>query len=162
VQRGFEVTPSINVAAVGLLVIVITHGVTFAVGHYQGSATERSKAAQERAVASALAKQAEADARAAGERLGAAQAKRAAEIKAAATARAGKAAAAASPSAVCLSPAVVGALNDDPPAGAASELAAAGWIAHAQQAHEQCREQVINLREWVNAVTKGGNDDTLQ
>lgn len=155
-------TPSINVAAVGLLVIVITHGVAFAVGHYQGAATERVKAAQERAVASALAKQAQAEARAAGERLGAAQAKRAAEIKAAATARAGKAAVAASTSAVCLSPAVVGALNDDPPVGAASESATAGWIASAQQAHEQCREQVINLREWVNAVTKGGNDDTLQ
>ena len=155
-------TPSINVAAVGLLVIVITHGVTFAVGHYQGSATERGKAVQERAVASALAKQAEDNARAAGERLGAAQAKRAAEIKAAATARAGKATAAASATVACLSPAVVGALNDDPPAGAASESAAAGWIAHAQQAHEQCREQVINLREWVNAVTKRGNDDALQ
>ena len=154
-------TPSLNVAAVGLLVIVITHGVTFAVGHYQGSATERVKAAQERAVASALAKQAEADARAAGERLGAAQAKRAAEIKAAATARAGNAAAAASPSAVSLSPAVVGALNDDPPAGAASEAATAGWIANAQAAHEQCREQVINLGQWISTVTRDSND-TLQ
>jgi hypothetical protein len=161
VQRGVEVTPSLNVAAVGLLVIVITHGVTFAVGHYQGSATERVKAAQERAVASALAKQAEADARAAGERLGAAQAKRAAEIKAAATARAGNAAAAASPSAVSLSPAVVGALNDDPPAGAASEAATAGWIANAQAAHEQCREQVINLGQWISTVTRDSND-TLQ
>jgi len=154
--------PSVNVVSAGLLIIVITHGVSFAVGHYQGSATERVKAAQERAVASALAKQAEDNARAAGERLGAAQAKRAAEIKAAAVARAGKATEAASPSAVCLSPAVVGALNDDPPAGSASEAATAEWIAHAQAAHEQCREQVINLREWVNAVTKGGNDGTLQ
>jgi hypothetical protein len=153
--------PNLNVVAVGLLIIVITHGVTFAVGHYQGSATERSKAAQERAVASALAKQAEDNARAAGERLGAAQAKRAAEIKAAATARAGKAAAAASPSAVCLSPAVVGALNDDPPAGAASESATAGWIASAQAAHEQCREQVISLGQWISTVTRDSND-TLQ
>jgi hypothetical protein len=153
--------PNLSVVAVGLLVIVITHGITFAVGHYQGSATQRAKAAQERAVASALAKQAEDNARAAGERLGAAQAKRAAEIKAAATARAGKATAVASPSAVCLSPAVVGALNDDPPVGAASEAATAEWIANAQAAHEQCREQVINLGQWISTVTRDSND-TLQ
>jgi hypothetical protein len=153
--------PSVNVVAVGLLIIVITHGVAFAVGHYQGSATERVKAAQDRAVASALATQAEADARAAGERLGAAQAKRAAEIKAAATERARKAATVASTTVACLSPAVVGALNDDPPAGAASEAATAEWIANAQQAHEQCREQVINLGQWISTVTRDSND-TLQ
>ena len=154
--------PNVNLAAIGVLVIVITHGVTYGVARHQGAASERARSDQERAVASALAKQAATDARAAGERLGAALAKRDAEIKAAATARAGKAAAVASTTAVCLSPEVVGALNDDPPAGSASESAIAEWIAGAQASHEQCREQIIGLSEWVNAVTNRGNDDDFQ
>jgi septal ring-binding cell division protein DamX len=154
--------PNLNLVAVALLIAVITHFVSYAVGHHEGSVEERDKAAQDRAVASALAKQAEANARAAGERFGAAQAKRAAEIKAAATERANKAAAAASKNVVCLSPAVVGALNDNPPAGSASEAATAEWVAHAQQAHQQCREQVINLGQWISTVTKGDSDDNAR
>lgn len=140
--------------AVGLLLMVCTHFVTYAVGHHEGVTLERDRSAQERAVSMALAKQAADEARAAGERFGAALAKRDAEIKAAATARAGKAAAAAATTVACLTPAVVGALNDDPPAGSASEAATAEWIAGAQQAHEQCREQVISLGQWVSTVTK--------
>lgn len=153
--------PNLNLVALALLIAVITHFVSYAVGHHEGSVAERAKAAQDRAVASALAKQAEADARAAGERFGAALARREAEIKAAATARASKAAAAASTTVACLSPAVVGALNDNPLAGAASEAATAEWIANAQQQHEQCREQVINLGQWISTVTRDSND-TLQ
>ena len=140
--------------AVGLLLMVVTHFVTYAVGHHEGVTLERDRSAQERAVSMALAQQAAAEARAAGERFGAALARRDAEIKAAATSRAGKASAAASTTVACLTPAVVGALNDDPAAGSTSEAAAAAWIANAQQQHEQCREQVINLGQWISTVTK--------
>ena len=51
--------------------------------------------------------------------------------------------------------------NADNP-DSARKSAIAEWIAGAQASHEQCREQIIGLTEWVNAVTKRGNDDDSQ
>lgn len=146
-------------AIVALLFIVVTHVAAYAIGHHNGSTSERMKIAGERAAALAQVREAEGAARAAGERLAAVLARRKSEIAKATRAKATVVQAAASEGATCLSAPVVAALNDQPASGATSELAAAQWMADAQAAHQACREQVIGLTDWIGTVTKGQSNE---
>ena len=56
----------------------------------------------------------------------------------------------------CLSSEVVSVLNEQPAESGTSEQAAAQWMAQAQSAHEQCREQVISLIQWAQKASEGG------
>jgi hypothetical protein len=148
-----------QMAALGLLLVVITHAFAYVLGLQQGAASERVKTAAERAEAMAQVREAEGAARAAGERLAATLARRRAEIKETARVKAEVVRSTASSTTACLSAPVVAALNDQAPAdGAASEQAAAQWMLDAQAAHKACREQVIGLTDWVSTVTRATNE----
>ena len=81
-HRGVEmIFGQMQLAGIGLLLIVITHLIAYVFGHHEGAASERVKTAAERAEAMAQVREAEGAARAAGERLAATLARRRAEIK---------------------------------------------------------------------------------
>ena len=147
-----------QVAAIALLLVVVTHALAYIVGHHNGATGERIKAASERAAAMAQVREAEGAARAAGDKLAAVMARRKSEITQAARAKSAVITESASGSVACLSAPVVATLNDAPPTGATSEQAAAQWMSDAQAAHQACREQVVALTEWIATVTKVSNE----
>lgn len=156
---SLEVIGQVQIAAIGLLLVVITHAVAYFAGHHEGTASERIKSAAARAEAMAQVREAEGAARAAGERLTAVLTRRRAEIKESTRVKTEVVRATASTATTCLTAPVVAALNDQAPADSAtSEQAAAHWIADAQAAHQACREQVIGLTDWISTVTKVPNE----
>jgi hypothetical protein len=159
-------------AGIALAVLVVTHGGAYAAGWFRGVASERAVWQAERSKIMAQAAAAAEVARGEGRRLAAELELARAAVRTEYVERLRIVYRAASPSAQCLSPDVTAALNRapiretverpgepprtvDPPAttGGTSELAAAEWMAGAQAAHAECRNQVQRLADWIRSVT---------
>jgi hypothetical protein len=155
-----------------LAVLVVTHGGAYAAGWFRGVASERAVWQTERSRVMAEAAATAERLRGEGKRLAAELELARAEVRTVYVDRLRTIYKTASPSAQCLSPDVTAALNrapiretverpgeppravDPPPAtGGTSELAAAEWIAGAQAAHAECRNQVQRLADWIRSVT---------
>jgi hypothetical protein len=149
----------------------VTHGGAYAAGWFRGVASERAVWQAERSRIMAQAAAAAEVARGEGRRLAAELELARATVRTEYVERLRVVYRAASPSAQCLSPDVTAALNrqpiretverpgeppravDPPAAGGTSELAAAEWMAGAQAAHAECRNQVQRLADWIRSVT---------
>ena len=159
-------------AGIALVILVVTHGAAWSHGWFRGVASERAVWQAERSRIMAQAAAAAEVARGEGRRLAAEVELARATVRTEYVERLRVVYKAASPTAQCLSPDVTSALNrapiretverpgepqravDPPPAtGGTSELAAAEWIAGAQAAHAECRNQVQRLADWIRSVT---------
>jgi hypothetical protein len=161
-------------AGFALAVLVVTHGGAYAAGWFRGVASERAVWQAERSKIMAEAAATAERLRGEGKRLAAELEVARVNVRVEYVEKVRYLVRVASPSAQCLSPDVTSALNrqpiretverpgeppravDPPPAtGGTSELAAAEWIAGAQAAHAECRNQVQRLADWIRSVTRG-------
>ena len=161
-------------AGFALAVLVVTHGGAYAAGWFRGVASERAVWQAERSKIMAEAAATAERLRGEGKRLAAELEVARVNVRVEYVDKVRYLVRVASPSAQCLSPDVTAALNrapiretverpgeppravDPPPAtGGTSELAAAEWIAGAQAAHAECRNQVQRLADWIRSVTRG-------
>ena len=152
--------------AIAVAVLVLTHLAAYIGGYWAGVSSEREKWTLEKARIIAQA-EAKADAlRADGRRLAADLELARANVRVEYVEKVRVVVRTASKAKACLSPDVTAALNRQPiretvertgappqeivhaPAGT-SELAAAEWIANAQSEHAQCRQQVARLVDWI-------------
>ena len=161
-------TARLQMAAIAVAVLLLTHVAAYVTGYWQGVSSERDRWMLERAQIVAQA-QAKADAlRTEGKRLAADLELARAHVRIEYVERVRTVYRTASRARACLTPDVTAALNAQPirerverigsppqeivhPAGT-SELAAAEWIAHAQSEHAQCRAQVARLVDWIRTA----------
>jgi hypothetical protein len=165
-------TARLQMLAIGVVVLVLTHLAAYVGGYWSGVSSERERWMLERAQIIAQA-QAKADAmRADGKRLAADLELARANVRVQYVEKVRVVYRTASKTRACFTPDVTAALNRQPiretverpgappqeivhaPAGT-SELAAAEWIAHAQAEHAQCRQQVARLVDWIKNATGG-------
>jgi hypothetical protein len=164
-------TARLQMLAVGVVVLVLTHLAAYIGGYWSGVSSERGQWMLERARIVAQA-EAKADAlRADGRRLAAELETARAQVRVEYVEKVRVVVRTASKAKSCLSPDTTAALNRQPiretverpgsppaeiihPAGT-SELAAAEWIAHAQAEHAQCRQQVARLVDWIRNASGG-------
>ena len=163
-------TARLQMAAIGVVVLVLTHVAAYVGGYWSGVSSERERWMLERAqiIANANAK---ADAlRADGQRLAAELEVARANVRVQYVDKIRVVYRTASATRQCLGPDITAALNrntpirerverPDAPAqevvhAGTSERAAAEWIAHAQAEHAACRQQVARLVDWIRSVTK--------
>ena len=166
-------TARLQMLAIGVVVLVLTHLAAYVGGYWSGVSSERERWMLERAQIIAQA-QAKADAmRADGKRLAADLELARANVRVQYVEKVRVVYRTASKTRACFTPDVTAALNRQPiretverqgepaqvvahtQAGGTSELAAAEWIAHAQAEHAQCRQQVARLVDWIRNATGG-------
>ena len=158
-------------AGIALAILVVTHTGAYAAGWFRGVASERAVWQLERARIVAAAESRAVTLRAEGDRLAADLELARASVRTVYVDRIRDVVRIASPSRQCLSPDVTAALNrqpiretverpgepprtvEAPAVGGTSELAAAEWMAGAQAAHAECRNQVQRLADWIRSVT---------
>ncbi len=159
-------------AGIALAILVVTHMGAYAAGWFRGVANERAVWQAERSRIMAEAAATAERLRGEGKRLAAELEVARVNVRVEYVEKVRYLVRVASPTRECLSPDVTASLNrqpiretverpgeppqavDPPPAtGGTSELAAAEWIAGAQAAHAECRNQVARLADWVRSVT---------
>lgn len=163
-------TARLQMAAIGVVVLVLTHVAAYVGGYWSGVSSERERWMLERAqiIANANAK---ADAlRADGQRLAAELEVARANVRVQYVDKIRVVYRTASATKSCLSGDITAALNRNTPIrerverpdapvqeivhAGTSERAAAEWIANAQAEHAACRQQVARLVDWIRSVTK--------
>lgn len=164
-------TARLQIAAIGVVVLLLTHLAAYISGYWNGVDQERERWMLERAQIIAQA-QARADTlRADGQRLAAELEVARANVRVEYVERLRVVYRTASATKSCFSGDITAALNrntpirerverPDAPAqevvhAGTSERAAAEWIAHAQAEHAACRQQVARLIDWIRAATGG-------
>lgn len=163
-------TARLQMLAIGVVVLVLTHVAAYIGGYWSGASSERERWMLERAQIIAQA-QAKADTlRAQGQQLAAELEVARANVRVQYVDKIRVVYRTASATKSCLSGDITAALNrntpirerverPDAPAqeivhAGTSERAAAEWIAHAQAEHAACRQQVARLADWIRSVTK--------
>jgi hypothetical protein len=147
---------SVQMAVAGIVLTLATHAGAYWIGYTKGYDSRNKKAQIERAEITAQARANEDRLKVEGARLEAELSEAKTRIEVRYVDRVKTIYKTASVEKECLSSEVVSILNDEPTQSGTSEQAAAQWMAQAQAAHEQCKEQVISLIDWAHSVSQGG------